>query len=273
MDAKLQLRVQRYGWDKAANEYELGWQAQLAPAQARLLETASPAPGERVLDIACGTGLVTFPLAERVGHGGAVVGTDLSQRMVEAARARAAVLEYPNVTFTRMGAEALELEDASFDLTVCALGLMYGPNPRRALLEMRRVLKPGGRAAVLVWGERRNCGWAEVFPIVDARVQSAVCPMFFQLGGRGVLEGALSEASFAQVRLERMQVTLKYATGDAACHAVFAGGPVALANQHFDAATRSAAYEEYLASITAFRDGAGYAIPGEFVIAVGLAAP
>jgi len=60
MDARLQQRVQRYGWDRAAATYEQSWQKQLEPAQARLMELAALKPGERVLDLACGTGLVTF---------------------------------------------------------------------------------------------------------------------------------------------------------------------------------------------------------------------
>ena len=85
MDAKLQRRVQRYGWDKAVADYEAGWRAQLEPAQSTMLDMAAPRPGERVLDVACGTGLVSFRVAEAVGEHGAVVGTDISGEMVEAA--------------------------------------------------------------------------------------------------------------------------------------------------------------------------------------------
>ena len=70
---------------------------------------------------------------------------------------------------------------------VCALGLMYSPDPLAAMTEMHRVLRHGGRAVATVWGERRNCGWAEVFPIVDKNVQSEVCPMFFAAGAPGGL--------------------------------------------------------------------------------------
>src|SRR5438105_11638764 len=82
MDARLQRRVQRYGWDKAAAYYEGFWRKQLQPAQDELLRLAALRPGERVLDVACGTGLVTFPAAATVGSEGAVVATDLSDAMV-----------------------------------------------------------------------------------------------------------------------------------------------------------------------------------------------
>ncbi len=83
-----------------------------------------------------------------------------------------------------MGAEALDLTDNSFDMAICALGLMYVPDPRKALDEMACVVRPGGKVIATIWGERRKCGWADIFPIVDARVASDVCPMFFASGAR-----------------------------------------------------------------------------------------
>ena len=89
MDPRLQRRVQRYGWDKAAGDYEAGWRDQLEPAQSLMLEMAALRPGERVLDVACGTGLVSFRALEQVGAAGSVLGTDISAEMVEGARRRA----------------------------------------------------------------------------------------------------------------------------------------------------------------------------------------
>ena len=169
--------------------------------------------------------------------------------------------------FERGDAEALPLPDAGFDAAVCALGLMYVPDPVRALCEMRRLLRPGGRAAAAVWGARRNCGWAEIFPITDARVASDVCPMFFHLGTKDMLARAFEAAGFADVRSERLATTLRYASPEDALAAAFRGGPVALAYSRFDAATRRAVHAEYLASIAPYRSGGGYEVPGEFVVA------
>jgi ubiquinone/menaquinone biosynthesis C-methylase UbiE len=270
MDSRLQRRVQRYGWDKAAGDYEAGWRAQLEPAQSLMLQTVALQPGERVLDVACGTGLVSFRILKAVGETGTVVGTDISAEMVEHARRLAAGIGDRNATFERFDAEAMNLEGEPFDAAVCALGLMYVPNPVNALGEMLRLLEPGGRAAAAVWGARAKCGWAEIFPIVDARVSSEVCPLFFQLGTKDSLARSFTQAGFTDVRSERLEVDLSYASGDEALNAAFRGGPVALAYSRFDEATREAVHTEYLQSIEAFRDGAGYRIPGEFVVAIGV---
>jgi ubiquinone/menaquinone biosynthesis C-methylase UbiE len=271
MDARLQRRVQRYGWDKASSLYERYWADQLAPAQDVLLEFAALRPGEHVLDIACGTGLVTFPAAQAIGVTGRIVATDLSEEMIKAIAAAAAERGVRG-EFLRQDAEQLDFPDATFDAALCGLGLMYVPDAQRAVREMHRVLRPGGRAVAAVWGARKNCGWAEIFPIVERRVASEVCPLFFMLGSGDVLADTFSLAGFAQVKSRRIPATLEYASAEDAIGASFAGGPVALAYSHFDSATRESAHAEYLESIEAFREGDGYRVPGEFVVTRGVRA-
>ena len=270
MDPALQRRIQRYGWDRAADTYEHSWADQLKPAQQRLLELASLQPGERVIDIACGTGLVTFPAADLVMTGGHVLATDISERMIEHVAELASTRGASHVKARRLGAEKLdEVPDEAFDVALCALGLMYVPDVAAALAEMRRVLRQGGRAAVAVWGARNRCGWAEIFPIVESRVKSDVCPMFFQLGTGASLQMALEASGFGNVESDRITATLHYATADEAADAAFAGGPVTMAYSRFDEPTRRSARADYIASIAPYRAGFGYAIPGEFVVARG----
>lgn len=144
MKPELQRRVQRYGWDKAAEYYENCWQAQLKPAHDLLVETANIRTDENVLDIAAGTGLITFRIAEKVGKSGRVLATDISDEMVNIGTQRALSRAISNISFERMDAENLKCEDNTFDLATCALGLMYFPDPDASLREMHRVLKSGG---------------------------------------------------------------------------------------------------------------------------------
>jgi ubiquinone/menaquinone biosynthesis C-methylase UbiE len=269
VDARLQRRVQRYGWDRAADSYERSWAAQLKPAQDCLLALAALRPGERVLDVACGTGLLTWPAAESVGDGGRVLATDLSERMVGQTSREAERRGLRQVTCRRMGAEVLDTPDESFDAVVCGLGLMYVPEVAAALGEMHRVLVQDGRAVAAVWGARARCGWADIFPLVEARVESDVCPMFFQLGTGDSLAHAFSTAGFRDVCAERLSTFLEYTSGDEAADAAFVGGPVAMAYSRFDEPTRLAARTDYLDSIAPFRAGNGYRVPGEFVVVRG----
>lgn len=270
MDARLQRRIQRYGWDKAADAYEAGWKESLAGVQAKLLRIAAPAPGEHVVDLACGTGLIALPLADAVGPSGSVVATDISDKMIDAIRSKAAARGLAQLSAFRADAENLEMTpDASIDLVTCALGLMYLADPAKAMAETLRVLKTGGRAVFAVWGERARCGWANIFPIVDAKVKSEVCPLFFRLGTGSTLEQAMTSAGFADVGSVRLNYELPYKDDRAAIEAAFAGGPVALAYDRFDEPTRAAAHRDYLASIRRFRTAEGYRIPGEFVVCWG----
>lgn len=270
MKPELQRRVQRYGWNKAAEYYNASWETQLRPAQDKLMDMAEPKPGERVLETACGTGLITFRVAKAVNPGGEVLATDISEDMVAHAESAANEHQIPNVTFQRMDAEQLELGNNEFDVAVCGLGLMYVPDPLKSLIEMQRVLKPGGRAAVAIWGERKNCGWADIFPIVEKRVASDVCPMFFQQGTGDTLQKSFIKAGFQDVEVERFKVKLDFTDPDHAVKAAFSGGPVALAYNKFDEETRDGAQREYLDSIAPFRNGSGFQIPGEFVVAQGI---
>jgi len=271
MDSNLQLRIQRYGWDKAADRYEDGWRNSLALAQRKLIERADAQPGECVLDIACGTGLVTFPLAARVGRQGRVIASDLSQRMVDILEQEAGAHGYPWIEAVRTGADAHPtIPDGSIDLVTCALGLMYFPDTRAVMHEALRILRPGGRAVFAVWGDRRNCGWAEIFPIVDARVQSEVCPLFFRLGSDGALAREMEWSGFDLASEDRLATHLPYPSAESAVDAAFAGGPVALAYNRFDERARNEAHSEYLTSIASYRHGKGYRIPGEFVVCSGV---
>ncbi len=269
MDAKLQLRIQRYGWDAAADLYEDGWRGPLAPAQETLLRVAAVKPGERVIEAACGSGLVTRALAEAVGPSGEVLATDLSQSMTDLTARTCSEAGQTWVRTARRSADALG-ERGGFDAAVCALGLMYVPDPGQAAASMKRAVKPGGRVIATVWGERRNCGWAEIFPIVDARVVSEVCPLFFASGAPGSLRRDFELAGLRCIDEHRQRERLVFADERSLLTAMFQGGPVALAVKRFTPEIMAEAQGEFLDSVRNHRAADGsYKIPGEFVTVVG----
>lgn len=108
-------------------------------------------PGEQVLDVGTGTGIMALHAADRVGASGRVIGIDLSEGMLAHARANAGRAKLSGrVEFRRMDAERLEVDDVSFDTVVSLFALRHFPNPEAALAQMRRVLRTGGRLVVAV---------------------------------------------------------------------------------------------------------------------------
>lgn len=270
MNPRVQLRIQRYGWDAAAPFYHDGWEAQLRPAHAHLMRLTDIQTGQHVLEIACGSGLVTTQIAQAVGEGGVVLATDVSQGMLDDLEQRLLPGLRQRVTFERMPAEALAVSNGIFDVAVSALGLMYTTDPGLAVRNMARAVKKGGTVAATVWGERKNCGWAKVFPIVDARVASEVCPLFFGTGAPGTLSRQFREGGIENITEHRHSETLHFASETQLVDAVLLGGPVALAVKRFNEPDRKAVQLEFLESVSAFKHGDGsYHVPGEFVTVKG----
>jgi SAM-dependent methyltransferase len=267
MDDRVFRRVQRYGWDAATQAYDRGWVPQLERLTRACVARAALAPGERVLDVATGPGVAAFAAAAAVGSTGAVTGIDISERMVDCATEKALARGLDNVRFARHDMESTGAPDGAFDAVTSAFGLMFAADRAAAFKEIARVLAPEGRASVVVWGRRAACGWAELFPIVDAHVQSEVCPMFFALGVPGALELAFGRAGLDQVETERVPITLAWPSEDAVVGAMLEGGAVALAWKRFSPETRAEVRAEYLASIAPFRRGEGYEIAAEVVFA------
>lgn len=270
MTPNVQLRIQRYGWDAAAPYYHDGWEAQLRGAHAHLMRLADMQAGQTVLEIACGSGLVTTLIAQAVGENGVVLATDISQGMLDDLKQRLLPSLRQRVTFERMPAEALSVPNGTFDAAVSALGLMYTTDPGMAVRNMARAVKEGGTVAATVWGERKNCGWAEVFPIVDSRVASEVCPLFFGTGAPGALSHQFRDAGIESITEHRHSEILHFASDTQLVDAVLLGGPVALAVKRFNEADWKAVRLEFLESVSAFKNVDGnYRIPGEFVTVKG----
>ncbi|HEY3216914.1 MAG TPA: methyltransferase domain-containing protein [Candidatus Eisenbacteria bacterium] len=172
-----------------------------------LCQAAQLAPSMHVLDVATGLGQPALDEAKRVSPNGTVVATDLSPEMLAVAERRAREGGLRNLDFQTMDAEALGFPDRSFDAVTCAYGLMFCPDPVRAVAEMRRVLRPGGRLALAVWDEAaRNPFFSTirraVGPILKNPPPDPKAPGQFRLAPPGELEAVLEAAGFRDFVVE-----------------------------------------------------------------------
>jgi SAM-dependent methyltransferase len=175
----------------------------------RVLDAAGVEPGYRVLDVACGTGVLAREAAVRVGPTGHVAGVDQGRGMLAVAGELA-----PNVGWREAPAESLPYPDQSFDAVVSQFGLMFFSDRLQALREMIRVLKPGGRLAVAVWDSLEN---SDAYPIEvevlerlagDAAASALRAP--FVLGDKDALIALFESAGVESVRLETENGTARF---------------------------------------------------------------
>lgn len=166
----------------------------------RVLQVAGVEAGQHVLDVACGTGVLTRAAAERVGAAGSVVGLDVNEGMLAVARRKA-----PGMMWRQGVAEALPFDDDSFDAVVCQFGLMFFADPVKALAEMGRVLRANGRLTVAVWDVVENIpGYALMAEMIrrmfgEEPANGLLFP--FSLGEQQRLLSLFQQAGFPQVEL------------------------------------------------------------------------
>ena len=167
------------------------------------VEYARPLPGMKVLDLASGTGEPAITLAERVGPQGAVAAVDQSSELLEIAAERARNKKLANLTTQQADAHTLPFADRSFDLATCRFGVMFFADPKRALTELHRVLKPGARACFAAWGPIEQPYWQSTMKIVHRQGGGAMLPAGgadpFRYSAAGSLSEVLRAAEFQEV--------------------------------------------------------------------------
>ncbi len=187
---------------------------QFRPWAGELLDRAKPQPGERVLDVACGTGIVARMVAQRTNGQARVVGLDVSPAMLEGARS-AAASEGVEIAWHEGSADSLPFPDASFDLVVVQQGLQFFPDKAAAVGEMYRVLDAGGRVVSSTWTEIANSPLFEVLSdLVQKHLGAPALHMPFSLSDRETLRSLFVDAGFDAVEVERVTRTVRFPAND-----------------------------------------------------------
>ncbi len=199
-----------YGSDAAgiAANYEAYFVPAIGePIARQLIDAAGPYPGERVLDVACGTGVVARLATEAVDREGTVAGLDANPAMLEVARS----VGPDDIVWHEASAETIPLPDTAVDLVLCSMGLQFFPDKHQALREMLRVLAPGGRVAWCTPGPI-----PPLFEAIDRALTNHVGPgasMFvhtvFALHDPDEAQSLMATAGFDSVRVESVPITLR----------------------------------------------------------------
>ena len=269
----------REQWENAAkpwNEWGPFLRSWLGPATETMLDMARIGPGARVLDVAAGAGDQTLQAAERVGPTGHVLATDISPNILAFAAQNARNAGYGNVDTRVMDGEELDVPEGTFDAVISRVGLIYFPDQQRALGGMKRVLKPGGRVAAIVYSTAENNTFFSI-PISIIRRHANLPPPLpgqpgpFSLGNPGVLEDAFRKAGFRSVESRTVPAPLRMKSAAecvrferesfGALHQMLAG---------VEEAGREAVWAEIAQELRAFETASGFEGPCELVIGVGV---
>lgn len=239
-----------------------------APLAEDLVPAAALKPGERVLDVACGTGVVARMAASRVGAEGSVSGVDLHPGMLAVARETAP--PEAAITWHEGNAESLPFPDGAFDAVLCQISLMFVPEKPAALREMRRVLADGGRAVLNVPRP------VAMFTQMAAAMERHIGPMaagfvrqVFSLNDPQELDGLLKEAGFRDVAVATSRKTLSLPAPADFLWQYVSSTPLVGALAQAGEASRAALEQAVVKDWKPYTEGAGMRYEQEILTATG----
>lgn len=227
-----------------------------------LLGFAGLRRGERVIDVACGTGIVARLGWPALAPSGRLVGVDLNPGMLEVARV---AVDDGDIEFTQGDATALPLPDAEFDVAICHHGLQYFSDRSAALREMHRILTDPGRLVLSVWRPvEHNPGHAVLAAVLDRHVSEAAgdtrrAP--FRLSDRGEVRALVTAAGFRDVAIRLDARVARFPSVEAMIRIMMAGTPLAAAMQDADPGVLKAVIAEATEALSAYEDDLGLALP------------
>jgi ubiquinone/menaquinone biosynthesis C-methylase UbiE len=242
-----------------------------APGAEYLIELATPGPGERVLDVACGTGIVARRAALRVGSGGKVVGLDLNEGMLGMA-SKASSDVRPVIEWRQGDATSIPLPDGAFDVVFCQQGLQFFPDQPTALSEMHRVLTPNGRLALSVLRSvEHNPGYRLLADALERHVGPEAGAMMrspFSLLSGDELRDLITGAGFQDVRIFLGIGSVRYPTVEEFLQWEGASSPLAGPIGALKDDGRAALIHDLGEALRIYTDDAGIVFPAETYLAV-----
>lgn len=231
-----------------------------------LVDLAEPAMGERVIDVACGTGVVARAAAQRVGPSGGVTGVDVNPGML--AVARDSTQPQPDrapIDWREATVDALPGADGSCDIVYCQLGLQYFPDRARALTEMRRVLRKDGRLALLVWRAiEYSPGFGALATALDRHVSlaaGAVMRAPFAMEDPKEIHALLADAGFRDIAISQRVGSVRFRSAGELVRWQVAGSPLAGHLAQLDEAKITALLAEVAAALRKFTGADGLVFP------------
>lgn len=242
-----------------------------------LIKAADLHIDDRVLEVAAGTGDLAMTVAQAVGANGHVVAIDSSPKMLAHAEKAAREAGLNNIEIRVMNAEALELEENSFNAVICKMALMLFENPLTALSEMHRMVKLGGKVAVMVWSSADRNPFHGLPLQIARRIGNIPAPGpdkpgLFALGDSERLEDLFRKVGFRSVSSQSSTHHRKYVSiQDAITLIKSSGGAAALQNVmvNLSIAEQEKAWAEITEALTQFDGPNGFEAPGEVLIATG----
>jgi ubiquinone/menaquinone biosynthesis C-methylase UbiE len=236
----------------------------------RLVEAAAIKTGDRVLDVACGTGVVTRLAASKSGSEGHVVGFDLNAGML--ARARGSGETPATIDWREGSATEMPFADGSYDLVLCQHGLQFIPDKVAALSEMHRVLAPDGRLLISVWRSIEHCPWqAAIADAIDRNVGSepaALVRSAFSFGDADQLRQVIASAGFHDLEIRVELETIRHSSLDEYVPGYISATPVAAAVAGLDPEAQGKIIDDVRESLAAHIVGSGLAAPIEAHLAI-----
>lgn len=240
----------------------------MGPWAPEFVEAAALRRGERVLDLACGTGLVARLAAPQVGSTGQVTGLDFNAGMLAVARSRSPA-SGAAITWVEGSAVAMDLSDASFDVILCQQGLQFFPDRLAALREMHRVLVPGGRVLLSVWKSAGPYNIA-VGDALDRHVGAEAASKYRasrKVPDAEALRSMLAETRFRAALIRPSVMTIRLPPIEAFVLSHLSASPVAGAVAALSEERRTALARQVKAALQPYADGDGVAVPDETNIA------